>query len=392
MRRSPLTIVYLTVFIDLLGLGIILPVLPFYAQSFGASGFAVGATLALYSAMQLVSSPLLGAFSDRVGRRPVLLASLAGSAISLALTGLAGSLPVLLLARALSGLFGGSIGTAQAYVADVTPPAERARAMGLIGAMTGLGFIFGPALGASLSQFGLGTAAFVAAGLAAGNFLLAWFFLPESRPAGVAPRRPVFAFLRVGEALAHPAVGRLFGAMFLAMFAFAGVQATFPLLGAQNFALTASSLGVVFVTVGLVSVLMQGLLVGRLTKRFGERTLALIGLGVFVVTLLTLPLVHSLTEALAVLALQSVGSALYNPALTSLISREAPPDEKGSLLGLGQAFGALSRATGPFVAGFLYDYGSALPFLVGALLVAIGIAVLVRLPAPADVLAPQPAD
>jgi DHA1 family tetracycline resistance protein-like MFS transporter len=250
MRRSSLAIVYLTVFIDLLGVGIILPVLPFYAQNFGASGLAVGATLALYSAMQLVSSPLLGALSDRVGRRPVLLVSLAGSAISLALTGLAGSLPVLLLTRALAGLFGGAIGTAQAYVADVTPPAERARAMGLIGAMTGLGFIFGPALGASLSQFGLGTAAFVAAGLAAGNFLLAWFFLPESRPAGIAPRRPMFAFLRVGEALVHPAVGRLFGAMFLAMFAFAGVQATFPLLGIQNFALTASSLGVVFVTVG----------------------------------------------------------------------------------------------------------------------------------------------
>ncbi|GIW05256.1 MAG: tetracycline resistance MFS efflux pump [Dehalococcoidia bacterium] len=391
MRRSPLFIVYLTVFIDLLGLGIILPVLPFYAQLFGASGFAVGATLAVYSAVQLISSPLLGALSDRIGRRPVLLLSLAGSALSLTVTGLAGSLGVLLAARALSGLFGGAIGTAQAYVADTTTPADRAKAMGMIGAMTGLGFIVGPALGASLSQFGLGTAAFVAAGLAAANFVLALFLLPETRVPGRAPRRPVFTVLRVGEALTHPTVGRLFGAMFLAMFAFAGVQATLPLLGERNFGLTPSSLGVIFVSVGIVSVLMQGVAVGRLVARFGERTLAIAGFAIFVGTLLVLPFVTSLLTALAVLAIQTMGSAIYNPSLTSLISQEAPPDEKGSLLGLSQSFAALSRATGPFVAGFLFDFGPALPFVVGALLVAVGLTFLIRLPAPAERLVTSPA-
>lgn len=391
MRRSPLFIVYLTVFVDLLGLGIILPVLPFYAQQFGASGFAVGATLAVYSAMQLFSSPLLGAISDRVGRRPVLLVSLAGSAISLAVTGFAASLPVLLVARALSGLFGGAIGTAQAYVADSTAPSERAKAMGMIGAMTGLGFIVGPALGASLSQFGLGTAAFAAAGLAAANFVLALFLLPESLPPGRTPRRPVFAVLRIGDALGHPTVGRLFGAMFLAMFAFAGVQATLPLLGERNFGLTPSSLGLIFVSVGVVSVLMQGVGVGKLVNRFGERTLAVAGFAVFAVTLAVLPFVTSFVVALVVLAVQTMGSAVYNPSLTSLISQEAPPDEKGSLLGLSQSFGALSRATGPFVAGALFDVGPALPFVIGALLVLVGLTFLVRLPAPAGTLAPKPA-
>jgi DHA1 family tetracycline resistance protein-like MFS transporter len=392
MRRSPLFIVYLTVFIDLLGLGIILPVLPFYAQSFGASGFAVGATLAVYSAMQLLSSPVLGALSDRIGRRPVLLASLAGSAVSLAVTGIAGSLFVLLLARALSGLFGGAIGAAQAYVADTTGPAERAKAMGKIGAMTGLGFIVGPALGASLSQFGLGTAAFVAAGLAAANFVLALFLLPESRQPGGPARQPVFAVFRIGEALAHPTVGRLFAAMFFAMFAFAGVQATLPLLGERNFGLTPSSLGVLFVSVGVVSVGMQGLAVGRLVARFGERTLALAGFATFVVTLLALPFVSSLVAALVVLAIQTAGSAVYNPSLTSLISQEAPPDERGSLLGLSQAFGALSRATGPFIAGFLFDVGPAVPFFVGAALVALGLTFLVRLPSPNQALVVKPAE
>ncbi|MCS6800984.1 MAG: MFS transporter [Chloroflexota bacterium] len=390
MRRSPLFIVYLTVFVDLLGIGIILPVLPFYAQSLGASGFAVGATLAVYSAMQLVSSPLLGALSDRIGRRPVLLVSLAGSAISLAVTGLANSLLVLLLARALSGLFGGAIGAAQAYVADVTAPSERAKAMGMIGAMTGLGFIVGPALGASLSHFGLGAAAFAAAALAAVNFVLALFLLPESLQPGRAPRRPVFAVLRLGEALTHPTVGRLFGAMFLAMFAFAGVQATVPLLGERNFGLTPASLGIIFVSVGVVSVLMQGLAVGRLVSRYGERVLAIAGFAIFALTLLALPLANSLIVALVILAIQTAGSAVYNPSLTSLISQEAPPEEKGGLLGLGQSFGALSRATGPFVAGFLFDYGPALPFVVGALLVLIGLSFLIRLPAPSGALAPKP--
>jgi DHA1 family tetracycline resistance protein-like MFS transporter len=389
MRRSPLGVVYFTVFIDLLGLGIILPVLPFYAQSFGASGFAVGATLAVYSAMQLISSPLLGALSDRVGRRPVLLASLAGSAISLTVLGFAGSLFVLLLGRALSGIFGGSIGAAQAYVADVTAPKDHGKAMGMIGAMTGLGFIAGPAIGGALAPFGMGTAAFVAAGLAAVNLVLAFFLLPESLTAPVAkPRTPVFAFTRIGEAFQHPSVGPLFLAMFAATFAFAGVQATFALLGERNFGLNPSSLGVAFVTVGVVSVVVQGALIGRLTRRFGERAMGIAGFSIFVATLLSLPFVSSLPLAVAILAAQTVGSAFYNPSLSSLISREAPQDEKGALLGLGQSIGALSRATGPIVAGFLFDYSAALPFLVGAGLVSAGIAFLVRLPAPADRLAP----
>ncbi|HEY8478115.1 MAG TPA: MFS transporter, partial [Chloroflexota bacterium] len=188
MRRSPLLVVYVTVFVDLLGFGIILPNLPFYALSFGATGLWIGAILTAYSAAQLVGAPLLGRVSDAVGRRPVILLSLVGSALSFTLTGLADTLFLLLLARALAGLFGGSIAAAQAYIADATPPEDRAKHMGMLGAAIGMGFVFGPALGAALSPLGFSAAAFCSAGLAAANFLFGVFALVEPRRARVPSR------------------------------------------------------------------------------------------------------------------------------------------------------------------------------------------------------------
>lgn len=209
MRRSSLVVVYSTVFVDLLGFGIILPILPFYAERFGAEGFRVGAVLTAYSGAQLISAFFLGRLSDRIGRRPVLLASLVGSAVSLALTGLAGSLAVLLASRVLAGAFGGSIPTAQAYIADATDPGERTKYLGMLGAAIGMGFVFGPAIVAGLSGFGFSTAAFAASAIAAASFLFGLFNLPETRVEGCrAARRPASA-TAVLESRRQPAIGPL---------------------------------------------------------------------------------------------------------------------------------------------------------------------------------------
>jgi DHA1 family tetracycline resistance protein-like MFS transporter len=273
--KPGLLVVYLTVFIDLVGFGIILPQLPYYAEAFGATGVWVGALLTAYSATQFLGASFLGRLSDRIGRRPVLLASLAGSAVSLVLSGLATSLATLVLARALAGLFGGSIAAAQAYVADSTTLEERARYMGFLGASIGLGFVLGPALGSGLARFGFGTAAFVAAGLAAANLVFGLFKLPETHGPErrhLAASRPDFSHLVA--ALRHPSMGRLLAATFLATLAFVAMEATFALLGEHRFGLDPARLGLVFTYVGVVIVVVQGGLVGPLAARFGERTLA----------------------------------------------------------------------------------------------------------------------
>jgi len=372
MRRSPLLVVYLTVFVDLLGFGIIIPILPFYAEKFGADGFWVGAVLTAYSAAQVVGAFFLGRLSDRIGRRPILLFALAGSALSLTATGLANTLFLLILSRALAGGFGGSITTAQAYIADSTTRENRTKYMGLLGAAIGMGFVFGPAVGAGLSGFGFPTAAFVAAGLAAVNFLVGLFALPESRrPGQSGQRRAALTVATLVDALRHPTIGRILISTFLATFAFVGMEATFALLGQAQFNLNAGSLGLIFTLVGIVIVIVQGGLIGRLNERFGEQALAVAGAAIMALTLAVLPLAPSLTLAIIVLAGLAVGQGLLSPTLSSLLSMASSADEQGGTLGVGQSVSALARAAGPLIAGWLFDRGHAFPYFTGAGLVAV---------------------
>jgi DHA1 family tetracycline resistance protein-like MFS transporter len=370
--KKGLGVVYLAVFVDLLGFGIILPLLPFYAERFGATGLWVGAILTAYSGAQLVGASFLGRLSDRIGRRPVLLLSLAGSAVSLFLSGLAHALWPLLLARALAGLFGGSIAAAQAYVADVTAPEERAKYMGLLGASIGLGFVFGPALGAGLARFGFGAAAFVAAGIAALNLVLAFFLLTETR----APERRRDSHSRIdwshlADALHNASLRRYLGATFLITLGFVAMEATFALLGEARFGLNGSRLGIVFTYVGVVMVIVQGGLVGRLAPRFGERALAVTGALLLAVSLGSLPFAPSLSGALALLGVLAAGQGLTSPMLSTLISRASGKDEQGGLLGLGQSLTAAARAVGPIAAGWLYDRGEAVPYAAAAVLMVV---------------------
>jgi len=381
--KPGLAIVYLTVFVDLLGFGIVLPQLPYYAEAFGASAVWVGAILTSYSAAQFLGASFLGRLSDRIGRRPVLLASLAGSAISLTLSGLATSLLGLVLARGLAGLFGGSIAAAQAYVADSTSREERARYMGLLGASIGLGFVFGPALGAGLARWGFGTAAFVAAGLAAANLVFACFRLPESH--GERQRHPAASrldFSHLSRALRHPAIGSLLGATFLATLAFVAMEATFALLGEHRFGLDSARLGFVFTYIGVLIVIVQGVLVGRLVPRLGERVLAVAGCLAMALGLALMPLAPSLPLALVALGLLAVGQGFTAPTLSTLLSRAVDADEQGGTLGLGQSLAAAARVVGPLGAGWLFDRAFAAPYAVSATLMLLAAALVRGLPAP----------
>lgn len=366
-QGASLPIVYVTVFVDLLGFSIILPFLHYFTQSLRADALWVGVVLAAYSAGQFLGSPLLGRLSDRFGRRPVLLMSLLGAALAMTLTGLAHSLWALIGARALAGLFAGSISTAHAYVADVTRPEERARYMGLLGAAIGLGFVVGPALGAMLSHLGRGfsEAAFTAAGLAAVNLLFALFALRESRPAGArAPRPGRFDRAALRAAAHRPNQARLLVATFLGTIAFVTVETTYPLFAKRHFDTDAGDMGFLFTFLGLIMVAVQGGLVGRLARRVGERRMGLAGALVMGLAMLFVPAPASLALAHVPLAFVSVGRGLLGPAVPALLSRATGEAEQGSVLGLNQSVAALARAVGPLLAGWLYDAEDHLPYLV----------------------------
>jgi DHA1 family tetracycline resistance protein-like MFS transporter len=370
---AALAIVYATVFIDLLGFGIILPSLPYYARALGASGFSLGLLFTSYSLAQFVGSAVLGRLSDRRGRRPILLASLLGSSASMALSGFAGSLLTLAAARALAGLFGGSIATAQAYIADVAPREERARYMGLLGASIGLGFVLGPALGAGILALGGGFAgsAFVASGLAALNFVLAYRLLPESRPAGQGARSERLTPAGLVALLARPNLWQALAATFLTTFAFVALEATLAFFAKDRFDITERRFGGLLVYVGVVVIVVQGGLIGRLTKALGVRRVAVAGELLMGAALLALPLSPSAGAMLAVLGLVAAGQAMCSPTLSTLVSRAGTSEDHGTLLGAGQSLAAAARAASPLLAGALYDAQPAAPYVLSGLLAAL---------------------
>ena len=367
VRRPALLVVYAAVFVDMLGFGIILPLLPYQVQDLGGSGVWVGAVLTAYAAAQFVSAPVLGALSDRFGRRPLLLASLAGSAVSLALTGIATGLPMLLAARLLAGLFGGAIAVGQAYVVDLSEPAQRTRALGLVGASIGMGFVFGPAIGAGLAGLGFAGVSFVAAGVAAANLVAGFLLLPRGRTSA-APGR-AGSFSRLGglvTALRYRALRLVLGAIFAATLAFVGMEATFALLGAARFDLGPRGLGLVFTGVGVVMAIVQGGLVGRLTDRFGDKAIAVAGAALLGAGLAVLPYSPQWITYPA-LGVVAIGQGLLSTTSAALISTTGGP-EHGQSFGVGQSASAAARAIGPLVAGAVFDAGAALPYVGGAAL------------------------
>jgi MFS transporter, DHA1 family, tetracycline resistance protein len=376
---SPLGIVFTTVVIDLVGFGMVLPILPLWAEEFGASPTEIGLLTASYAVAQIVFAPLWGRLSDRYGRRPVILVSLAGSAIAALMIGLAGALVVVWVARVLQGVAGASYAAAQAYVADVTTARERARGMGLIGAAFGLGFILGPAFGAVFSAVDARLPFFVAAGLAAVNLAIAFRRLPESlRPGAPRAQAPRLDVLR--RALASRELGPLVWLSFVATFAFVGMEATFALFGERRFDYGATEIAGLFAFIGVMAAVAQGLLIGRLAERFGEGRVMIAGLVGTAAGLLLVAVSESLWALLPGLAVLAVGSGLVFAATTALISLAARESEQGSVLGLTASVGGAARIAGPVIGTLLFQHaGIASPLILGAVLFALCAAGALRL-------------
>lgn len=375
-RGSPLLPIFLIVLIGLVGFGIIIPILPYYATTFKASPFTVGALLASYSLCQMVATPYLGALSDTYGRRPILLLSQAGTFLSFILLGLANSLPLLFAARVLDGLSGGNISTAQAYISDITEEQHRTKAFGLIGAAFGIGFIMGPALGGFLARNGNYAApAFAAAGLSLAALALTFVWLPESLPkeARTEARPPrVLDIAGLREALGMGQLGVLLAIFFLFNFAQTGFQSMFALFTLARLHFGARETGYVLAYVGVLGALLQGGGIRPLVKRLGEGRMVRAGLLIATFGLVATTWVTTLPALLVALAPVAAGLSLATPALNSLLTLQSPPGRYGEILGLSQSVAALARVLAPLAAGFVFDsIGAAAPFLLaGALLLA----------------------
>jgi multidrug resistance protein len=359
-RGSPLVVLFLTVFIDLMGFGIVIPLLPIYAeQHMRANPFAAGALIAVYSLMQLIFAPLWGRISDRVGRRPVLLVSLAGSAASYLLLAGAWSLEALFAARVLAGVAGANIPVAQAYIADVTSPSERARGMGLIGAAFGLGMVIGPAIGGGLLLVGPRVPECFAAGLCLLNVLIAALRLPESLPGSV-PRASAFRHpLSPGslrEAAGRSGAALLLAVYFLVTLGFAILEGTFSLAATDRYRYSSAQVAGLWFYMGMVAVVVQGWLVGRLARRLPERALVIVGTLALGLGFLWIPFAGPAASLLAALGLVVGGQGLASPSLSSLISKTVGAPVHGEVLGISQSLSAGARVLGPAGGGFIFHH------------------------------------
>ena len=364
-RRGPLFVVFFTVLLDLLGFGMILPLLPFYGEELGAGPMGVTLLFASFSLAQFVCAPLWGRLSDRVGRRPVLLVSIAGAVVAYLVFALARSLTVLVVARTASGVAAANYSIAQAYVADVTPPEGRAKGMGLLGAAFGLGFVLGPVLGGLAGHFGYAAVPLAAAVLSVVNLLLAAALLPESLPPEKRRRTSERWVGReqVRRAVENRPVAGLMLLFFLVILAFSSMEATIGLFVEARYGFGFIETAWLFTFIGVVMVIVQGGLLGRLAARFGERRLVIAGVAFMSAGLLLLPVGAAVAFLALTTALLAAGMGLHNPATLSLISRMTEEHRQGGTLGVTRSLGALARSIGPIWGGWSYGtLGPAWPF------------------------------
>ena len=368
--------IWASVAVDLIGFGIVLPILPIYAERFHATSLQAALLLTAFSAAGFVFSPLLGRLSDRIGRRPVILLSLAGTAAGSLMTGLAGGLPLLFVGRIVDGASGASVSVAQAAAADLSSPDDRSRLFGLLGAAFGVGFVAGPAIGALGALGGARVPFYLAAGLAAVNTVVAWFRLPETRPPG-APMPD-----RAGPRWRDPAVvsaAPLLLVAFAAMMAFSGFEATFSLFGQRHLGLGIGSSAAVFTGVGIVVVGVQGGLVHAVVRRFGEMRTLGSGLALNAVGLGVLAPARSWAVAAPALLLLTAGQGLVQTTMASALAGRAGPGQRGRVLGAQQSVSALARIAGPAAGGALLGArGSGATYVLGAALTGVALLALFR--------------
>jgi DHA1 family tetracycline resistance protein-like MFS transporter len=385
MKRSPLASILSIVFIDLIGFGMIIPILPLYAQRFQATEWQIGILLASYSFMQFLASPVLGWLSDRYGRKPVLLCSLVGSAAGYLLMANAASLGMLFAARILAGIAGASVGTASAYIADITPPQDRSKRIGLIGAAFGIGFVLGPAIGGILSHFSVIAPFWFAAILSVLNAILMWIVLPEPERHTARQKGPLKdTFEQAGSWR----LGVITVTYFIAIAGFAIVTVIYPQVSHRRFELDQSQISYIFVMMGLIGAAIQGGGIGRLAKRFGDANLAITGFALMAASMMLMPFASSVPIFLLFSVGLAIGNSLSQPTVNAMASKGASAALQGRVLGVVQSAGSLGRVFGPVIAGFLLtgdhlrpnaQYGNT-PFLVGGVIIALafGLATTLR--------------
>jgi len=376
-NKKQLFTIFLIIFIDLLGFGLIIPIVPFYLQEFIKDPEKIGQTIALLitaaAAMQFIFNPIWGRLSDRIGRRPILLMSMSGMAVSHVFFALAPTLPLLFLSRMLTGIFAGTVPTAMAYISDITSEEERAKGMGLVGAAFGLGFILGPATGGILADVGgFRLPLFGAAVLSASALTLAFFTLKEtvdtSNPSKRDYRR--FNLANLVRAFNHPTLGILFLIFFIVNLAFSNLETVFALYIDKVFNYTTKEAGYFFAMIGVISATVQGVFIGRFSKKFGEKKLITASLFVLGLSFILLPISKIVVLFTIFMAFIAFSLGLHNPSVTSLISKNATKEEQGGVLGINQSFSALGRIIGPLWAGFFFDrFGTGIPFVTAGILI-----------------------
>ncbi len=368
---------FLIVLVDLIGFGLYIPLLPFFAEHYNATPFVVGLMMAMFSFTQFISAPFWGRASDRIGRRPILIIGMAGSVVSYIWLGFADTLWMLFAARALNGLMAGNIAAAFAYVADVTSRENRAKGMGTIGAAFGLGFIAGPAIGGLLAgsdptNADFQTPAFVAAALSATALILTFFFLkeslsPEIREKMASEKRPT-RMEQLRASLAQPATARIVGLIFLATFVFAGLESTFAMWSRRQFGWGPEQNGYLFASIGVLSALIQGGLIGRLTKSMGEKALIIQGSIALAIGVFLIPFSENLTVLVIAMVIAGYGYSIITPTLNSLMSLQSDESQQGSAMGVARSASTLARIAGPAWAGMLFStFGMNWPYFGGAI-------------------------
>jgi multidrug resistance protein len=379
-----LGLMFLTVFIDLIGFGIIIPLLPLYAKQFGANGLTVGLLLMSYSLMQFFFAPMWGRLSDRIGRRPVLMISLAASAIGYAIWGFANSLAMLFLSRLVAGFGNANLAVAQAYISDVTPEEYRSQGMGMIGAAFGLGFVLGPAIAGVASHFGVhpNTLGFVAAFFSIIDLLVTALVLPEPENRGDNAHDPFS--LGAGfylNTLTNKKFALALFIIFVSTFAFANMETTLVLLTSKYFNFTMTENSYLFTGLGLVMVVVQGGLIRRLGKKYPDAPLITVGTALVAVGLILTPATHNLTILCVALVILATGSGINNPSTSSLLSKLCPREQTGGVMGVGQSMSTLGRILGPIAGGFLFDtMGAGSPYWLGASCMLLACMLSFRLP------------
>jgi len=369
-NKASLSVIFFTIFIDLMGFGILIPILPTFAsKELGVPDYGIGIIVAIFSLMQFLFNPLLGKLSDVVGRKPIITATLLLTSISYVIFSFANSFGILFLSRALAGLGGSNIGVAQAYITDITPPEERLKGMGIIGVAFGLGFVFGPLIGAFVSKFGYAVAGLSSAVFSFTAFLFALLVLPESKQwksEKVNFHFKLFDIKYTQEVLRKPVVGLLIFIFFIIIFSIANLYGTFALLGYKFYHFTDQQNGILFGIMGIIGALVQGVLI-KFTNKISERVLLIFGLILMMIGLAGIPYGGNFSGVIVIISILSIGTGILQPLILSMISKFSKQEEQGSILGLNQSFSAFARVLGPLWGGFSYDYlGYRAPFITGA--------------------------